>query len=94
MVEYQSMHVTTGLEGAFLSQREKFRVSNPASIQFNMTTYRPPIKRAVRKAALSLLCPTCGAKPGERCRHESGLQRGDPHRDRRKSVTGLNKKSR
>ncbi len=33
--------------------------------------------------ALKVRCPTCGAKPGERCELSTGLPRTEPHRDRR-----------
>jgi len=32
-----------------------------------MIVYKPAFKRAGRKAALAVLCPTCRVKPGERC---------------------------
>lgn len=35
------------------------------------------------KQALLVRCPTCGAKPGEKCELSTGLPRTDPHRDRR-----------
>jgi hypothetical protein len=35
------------------------------------------------KEALAVRCPTCGAKPGEKCELSTGLPRTDPHRDRR-----------
>jgi len=35
------------------------------------------------KKVLSVRCPTCGAKPGEKCELSTGLPRTDPHRDRR-----------
>jgi len=33
--------------------------------------------------ALAVRCPTCGAKPGEKCELSTGLPRTEPHRDRR-----------
>ncbi len=33
--------------------------------------------------ALKVRCPTCGAKPGEKCELSTGLPRTEPHRDRR-----------
>jgi len=33
--------------------------------------------------ALAVQCPTCGAKPEEKCELSSGQPRTDPHRDRR-----------
>jgi len=38
---------------------------------------------AKQKLALSVRCPTCGAKPGEKCELSTGLPRTEPHRDRR-----------
>jgi len=35
------------------------------------------------KQALAVRCPTCGAKPGEKCELSTGLPRTEPHRDRR-----------
>jgi hypothetical protein len=35
------------------------------------------------KQALEVRCPTCGAKPGEKCELSTGQPRTDPHRDRR-----------
>jgi hypothetical protein len=34
------------------------------------------------KQVLAVRCPTCGAKPGERCELNTGQPRTDPHRDR------------
>ena len=41
------------------------------------------IVRVTEKQALAVWCPTCGAKPGEKCELSSGQPRTDPHRDRR-----------
>lgn len=35
------------------------------------------------KQALKVRCPTCGAKPGEKCELGTGVPRTNPHRDRR-----------
>jgi hypothetical protein len=35
------------------------------------------------KQILSVRCPTCGAKPGEKCELTTGQPRTAPHRDRR-----------
>jgi len=35
------------------------------------------------KQPLEVQCPTCGAKPEEKCELASGQPRTDPHRDRR-----------
>lgn len=43
------------------------------------------------KQALSVRCPTCGARPGEKCELSTGLPRTDPHRDRRMAASdGVN----
>jgi hypothetical protein len=34
-------------------------------------------------------CPTCGAKPGEKCELNSGEARTAPHRDRRLTAEDL-----
>jgi len=39
--------------------------------------------KAKEKLALVVRCPTCGAKPGEKCELSTGLPRTNPHRDRR-----------
>jgi hypothetical protein len=35
------------------------------------------------KKIFAIMCPTCGAAPGEKCRLSSGQLRTSPHRDRR-----------
>jgi len=37
-----------------------------------MSVSKTGFRRTIRKAALSVLCPTCGVKPGQRCRLISG----------------------
>jgi hypothetical protein len=39
--------------------------------------------KAKKDAALTVRCPTCGAKPGEKCELSTGQPRSAPHRDRR-----------
>jgi hypothetical protein len=39
--------------------------------------------KVTEKEALAVRCPTCGAKPGEKCELSAGLPRTEPHRDRR-----------
>jgi len=39
--------------------------------------------KSKKEQALAVRCPTCGAKPGEKCELSTGLPRTDPHRDRR-----------
>jgi hypothetical protein len=39
--------------------------------------------KVTEKQALAVRCPTCGAKPGEKCELSTGLPRTEPHRDRR-----------
>lgn len=41
------------------------------------------VMTAEQKRVLALRCPTCGAKPGEKCELSTGQPRTDPHRDRR-----------
>ncbi len=40
-------------------------------------------KKNKAEQALSVSCPTCGAKRGEKCELSTGLPRTEPHRDRR-----------
>lgn len=44
--------------------------------------------KAKKKQALTIRCPTCGAKPGEKCELSTGLPRTEPHRDRRLGALG------
>jgi hypothetical protein len=39
--------------------------------------------KAKQQLALSVRCPACGAKPGEKCELSTGLPRTEPHGDRR-----------
>jgi len=39
--------------------------------------------KAIKKETLAIRCPTCGAKPGEKCELSTGQPRTDPHRNRR-----------
>jgi hypothetical protein len=39
--------------------------------------------QATKKEALAIRCPTCGAKPGEKCELGTGQPRTEPHRARR-----------
>jgi hypothetical protein len=39
--------------------------------------------KVTEKQALAVRCPTCRAKPGEKCELSTGLPRTEPHRDRR-----------
>jgi hypothetical protein len=41
------------------------------------------VKTGKKKQPLEVRCPTCGAKPGEKCELGTGLPRNQPHRDRR-----------
>jgi len=36
---------------------------------------------AKQEQALTVRCPTCGAKPGEKCELSTGQLRTEPHRD-------------
>jgi len=38
---------------------------------------------AKQKQPLEVRCPTCGAKPGEKCELGTGQPRTEPHRERR-----------
>jgi len=40
-------------------------------------------KKPAVKQIQTILCPTCGAKPGEKCELNTGQPRTTPHRDRR-----------
>jgi hypothetical protein len=46
--------------------------------------------KATKNQALAIRCPTCGAKPGEKCELGTGQPRTDTHRDRR--LVALDKK--
>jgi hypothetical protein len=39
--------------------------------------------KVAEKKTLAIRCPTCGAKPGEKCELGTGQPRTEPHRDRR-----------
>jgi hypothetical protein len=39
--------------------------------------------KVTQKQTQAVRCPTCGAKPGERCELTTGQPRTEPHRDRR-----------
>jgi len=41
------------------------------------------VMKVKKEKALAIRCPTCGAKPGEKCELSTGLPRINPHRDRR-----------
>jgi hypothetical protein len=41
------------------------------------------VMKVAEKQVLAVRCPTCGAKPGEKCELSTGQPRTDPHRDRR-----------
>jgi len=43
---------------------------------------------AKQEHALTVRCPTCGAKPGEKCELGTGQPRTEPHRDRRLQALG------
>jgi|SRR5579872_1405265 len=44
------------------------------------------------KKIMSIPCPTCGAKAGEKCELSTGLPRTEPHRDRRLATLDIPKK--
>jgi hypothetical protein len=39
--------------------------------------------KVTEKQAMAVRCPTCGAKPREKCELSTGQPRTEPHRDRR-----------
>jgi hypothetical protein len=39
--------------------------------------------KAKVEPSLALRCPTCGARPGEKCELGTGQPRTEPHRERR-----------
>ncbi len=41
------------------------------------------VMKVTERQALTVRCPTCGAKPGEKCELSTGQPRTEPHRDRR-----------
>lgn len=41
------------------------------------------VMKAEKEQALVFRCPTCGAKPGEKCELNTGLPRTEPHPARR-----------
>ena len=83
------MQARPGPEPAFPSQKENSGSRTYFHSLSMMTKYKPSTKRDVRMASLSILCPTCDAKPGKACALHSGQVRSDPHRDRRRIVNGL-----
>ena len=46
-------------------------------------THHYVFMKAKKKATLAIRCPTCGAKPGEKCELGTGQPRTETHRDRR-----------
>ncbi len=46
-------------------------------------TLHDVVMKTKQVPALAVRCPTCGAKPGEKCELSTGLPRTEPHRDRR-----------
>jgi hypothetical protein len=38
--------------------------------------------KIAKKNTLAIRCPTCGAKPGEKCELATGQPRTEPHQDR------------
>jgi hypothetical protein len=55
----------------------------PKRAQLTSFTWRFVMKKLSPKQVLAVRCPTCGAKPGEKCELSTGLPRNSPHRDRR-----------
>jgi hypothetical protein len=50
---------------------------------FRRATLHHVAMKVTEKQTLAVPCPTCGAKPGEKCELSTGQPRTDPHRDRR-----------
>jgi len=54
-----------------------------AVVTIDQTYFRANLHHAAMKAgknpALLVRCPTCGAKPGEKCELNTGLPRTEPH---------------
>ena len=48
-----------------------------------LATAHRVVMKVTQKEALAVRCPTCGAKPREKCELSTGLPRTEPHRDRR-----------
>ena len=46
----------------------------------------PPMATLTAKQILAIRCPTCGAKPYQKCELSTGLPRNTPHKDRRLAV--------
>jgi hypothetical protein len=44
--------------------------------------------RLKKKDALTVRCPTCGARAGEMCELATGQARTEPHRERRLTAEG------
>jgi hypothetical protein len=44
------------------------------------------VMKAEKKQSLLARCPTCGAKPGEKCELNNGMPRTEPHPERRLSA--------
>ena len=60
-----------------------FRALVKIDHSFRSRTLHHVAMKITEKEALAVRCPTCGAKPGEKCELSTGLPRTDPHRDRR-----------
>ena len=46
----------------------------------------PVIMKAENDKTLIVRCPTCGAKPGEKCEINNGMLRSESHADRRSAA--------
>ena len=55
------------------------------TFSFRTAVYEHTVKakKITLKQVQAVLCPTCGAGPGEKCKLGTGLPRTQPHRDRR-----------
>jgi hypothetical protein len=70
-----SLQINSALVIAFLQSRHPCPL--PQKGRLKMT------KKPTLKQVQAVRCPTCGARPGEKCELSTGQLRTDPHRDRR-----------
>jgi hypothetical protein len=73
------------LSAAAVGSASVFRVN--ALVKTDHSSRRPTLHylamKVTQKQTQAVRCPTCGAKPGERCELTTGQPRTEPHRDRR-----------
>ena len=61
----------------------KFLFTIDQTSPFAVLHYRPMKNMAKKNPVLTVRCPTCSAKPGEKCELATGQTRTNPHFDRR-----------